>query len=112
MTPGSYDFDTHHKGDSFQKDNQEQFTLNTDVTNATIKIQFRSNTKKGRLIKEIDSSSGITISDYANGVITIDSFIIDWRAGVYHYDIQVTFSDNSVVTYIQGTLKIKQDVTV
>lgn len=112
MTPGTYNFNTHYKGDTFGFNDPVEFTLNTDLTGATVKIQFRKLNKQGAVLKEVTNSSGITVSDAANGVFTIDEFEVDWVAGTHYYDIEVTDSSSKVTTYIQGTIKIEQDVTV
>jgi len=112
--PKPYNMPDHYKGDTFD---ELQFTLSTspstpiDLTGALIKCQFRKEKKNGVLKKELTESDGITITDAINGVFRIDSFILDWTPGKYFYDIQFTFPDTTVVTYIDGSITILQDVT-
>ena len=113
--PVTYDMNNHHKGDTF---NTLQFTmLNTDgltpinLTGMGIKSQFRSDWKKGVLVKELNIGTGITVTDALNGVFQIDPFILDWNPSNYYYDVEFTFVDARVVTYIEGLIKIMQDVT-
>ncbi len=107
--------DNQYKGDTFDG---VQFTLlNTqnstpiDLTGVNIKIQFRHNSKIGVIQKEITDGNGITIDDAVNGVFSVDSFIIDWPPIVYYFDVEITFPNGVVKTYIQGTIKVIQDIT-
>ena len=81
-----------------------------DLSTATIQIQFRFRSKTGTIVKDITSGSGITIDDGANGIFSIDPFIIDWTPDTYYYDIQHTIG-TVVKTYTKGTLTVVQDVT-
>jgi len=107
--------DNQYKGDTYDG---VQFTLlNTednapiDLTNVAIKIQFRYDSKIGGIQKEITNGNGITVSNAINGVFSIDSFLIDWSPDIYYFDIQMTFPNGIVRTYIQGTIKVIQDIT-
>ena len=82
-----------------------------DITGATIKIQFRYRSKVGAIKKEITDGVGITVEDALNGIFKIDAFIIDWTPDLYYYDVEITFLNGVVKTYIQGTLKVIQDIT-
>ena len=113
--PSTYKIPNHYKGDTFDG---LQFTiLNTDgltpidLTGVLIKSQFRRKAKKGILVKEVIIGDGITVTDAINGVFKIDSFILDWAESTYYYDVEFTFTDGTVVTYIEGSLLIEQDVT-
>ena len=104
-----------YKGDTYDG---IQFTLldtedNSPIilTGASIRSQFRFGSKTGGIQKEITDGNGITIDDAVNGVFSIDSFIIDWAADFYYYDIQITFPNGVVRTYIQGNINVIQDVT-
>jgi hypothetical protein len=113
--PTQYTMPSHHKGDTFEA---LQFTLletvggaPIDLTGVTIECIFRKGNKQGLPVKSIDTTSGITITDAVNGVFNFDAFILDWDAGLYYYDIEFTFTDGTIKTYIEGTIKINQDVT-
>ena len=82
-----------------------------NLTDVTIKIQFRYSSKVGKVQKEITEADGITIEDAVNGIFKIDPFIIDWAVNTYYYDIEITFTNGVVKTYVQGTLKVIQDIT-
>jgi len=107
--------DNQYRGDTYDG---VQFTLlNTedsspiDLTGVSIKIQFRYNSKIGGIQKEITDGNGVTISNAVNGVFSIDPFLIDWAPDIYYFDVQMTFTNGVVRTYIQGTIKVIQDVT-
>ena len=107
--------DDQYKGDTYDG---VQFTLlNTedsspiDLTGVNIKIQFRYHSKIGGVQKEISNGNGVTISDAINGIFSIDSFLIDWAPDIYYFDVQTTFLNGVVRTYIQGTIKVIQDIT-
>ena len=107
--------DNQYKGDTYDG---VQFTLlNTensspiDLTGVAIKIQFRYDSKIGGIQKEITNGNGVTISNAVAGIFSIDSFLIDWSPDIYYFDIQMTFPNGVVRTYIQGTIKVIQDIT-
>ena len=111
----TYKIADHYKGDTFDG---VQFTLlnSTDnipinLTGCAIKIQFKKSAAYGTLQKEITNTAGITIVDAVNGVFKIDAFLINWSEANYYYDIEITFPNGLVKTYIKGTLAIIRDVT-
>ena len=111
----TYNISNQIKGDTF--DGVEFTLVNKDdslpivLTDALIKMQFRKNYKTGTLIKEINIDDGITVNDALLGVFTIDAFLIDWVIGGYYYDVEFTFSDGTVKTFISGYFNVVQDVT-
>ena len=112
---GIYNIDTQTKDDTF---NGVQYTFTNesddspvDLTDAAIKTEFRVGSPRGQVVKEITVDNGITIDDAINGVMSFDSFIIDWRATTYKYDIQITFPNGVVKTYVRGSLIVEQDTT-
>jgi cytoplasmic iron level regulating protein YaaA (DUF328/UPF0246 family) len=113
--PEFYKMPNHYKGDTF---NGLQFTvLNTDgltaidLTDVVIKSEFKLNNKKGQIVDTFIIGAGLTVTDALNGVFQIDPFILDWNPSNYYYDVEFTFVDARVVTYIEGLIKIMQDVT-
>ena len=112
---GTYIIEDHYKGDTFDG---VQFTLKNitdnipiNLTGCAIKIQFRKSAPYGTLEKELTEVDGITIIDAINGVFKINAFLLDWNKATYFYDVEVTFPNNVVKTYIKGTLSIIQDTT-
>lgn len=86
-------------------------TTPLDLTSATARMDFRKGSKTGQIGKQLTTGSGITISDAVNGVITIDRFTIDFSAGEYLYDLQVTLPGGVVETVLFGRFTAIQDVT-
>lgn len=83
-----------------------------DLTGVSIRTQFRYRCKTGRIVKDISNGSGITLTDPLNGTFKIDEFTpVDWEVDTYFYDVQITFTDNTIKTFVQGTVKILQDTT-
>lgn len=118
MKMAQYNLKPHRKGDTFDS---VEFKLSTsnesgktpiDLTNCSIVMDIRNSL--GIRVKRLTSlsSGGITILDPpTNGIFKIDSQIIDIPTSKYVYDIQITFPDNTVRTYIWGYWVIYQDVT-
>ena len=83
-----------------------------DLTGASVQIQFRYRCKTGTVLKDVSIGTGITVTTPTNGIITLDAFTpITWEVDTYYYDVQITFSDGRIKTYVQGTVKILQDTT-
>jgi|VirMetMinimDraft_7_1064189.scaffolds.fasta_scaffold02143_13 hypothetical protein len=105
------------KGDSFKSVN---FTLSNslgviDLTNVSTGIlQFRYNGRQGPVIKECTiAGGGLTIPAPLTGVVTLVQFDdMDWDAGMYYYDLQLTWVDGTIKTYVYGGVKVEQDVSV
>ena len=109
MKAGIYNFDNLHRGDSLAA---TTFTMKTsadslpiDLTGASIKVAFRY--EDTLIDKTIDS--GVTVSDASTGVFVLDSFQFS-DIGRYKYDIEITFSDGTITTFVKGFIKIIKDV--
>lgn len=104
------------KGDTFVG---IEFTLTvnailSDLTGAVIKMQLKesnSSTALAVLTFDNDLIGGITIIDAENGVFQIDSQVIDIPALCYFYDIQITYPNGDIKTYIRGRWTILPEVT-
>ncbi|WP_431137473.1 hypothetical protein [Psychroserpens mesophilus] len=116
MTPNTYNFKPQTKGDTFSG---IQFTFNTstndvetpiDLSGATIIMDIKK-TYDSPVVKRLESTSGITITDAENGVVNINSFLVDLPAFKYVYDVEIVFPDTTVKTYIKGTFEVVGDVT-
>ncbi len=107
----TYDIKKHKKGDTW---NGGTFTLEVnaapaDLTDAAITSTFRDPNGDPRATFSVDD--GITITDAAAGEFKFDKQVINWPAATYIYDIQITFANGDVKTYIAGTWPICQDAT-
>jgi hypothetical protein len=115
MSIGIYNMADHYKGDTFEG---VRFTLTNsedsspiDLTAALIASKFRRLSPTGDVVADLSIGSGITVIDAVNGVFEIDSMVIDWTPTKYYYDVEITFSNAFVKTYIKGIMPVKQDVT-
>jgi hypothetical protein len=115
MIPGIYNIKQQYKGDTFQGVEFQIVDSDTkvpvDLTSTDMRCQFRKGSPTGLVVKDISLGFGIAIVDALTGKFKIDSFDINWAAGMYYYDIPITFSAELVKTYIKGTLTVIQDVT-
>ena len=112
-TYGIYNFWDYIKGSSTES---IIFTLTDqndnpiDLKDASAFVQFRKSNETGALVKDFSVGNGITLVDEPNGVIQIDSFIIDFEVGIYFFDLKIEFTTTKIKTYIKGTLKVLQNV--
>ncbi|MEI6750019.1 MAG: hypothetical protein WCM93_12740 [Bacteroidota bacterium] len=79
-----------------------------DLTNATAKIQLR-NSPVNALVKEFVTPNTLLIT--LPHKITLPTQIIDFPAATYKYDLQITFADGRVKTYIGGEWIINPVIT-
>lgn len=89
----------------------QTFTLTQDgdpysLSGASAKIQIRKKPQSTDVILLIDGANCAISSN----VITVSKLLaID--AGEYYWDLQVTFSDGTVKTFLWGSFNVNQDVT-
>lgn len=116
MKPAIYNFQDRYEGDT---SNEVEFTVTqtvssvttaVDLTGVTVKMQIRKKSNRD-ITKEITNISGITVSNAVNGVFKVDAFITDFKASSYVYDIQFTFTNGSVRTYLKGNFNVVNDIT-
>ena len=79
-----------------------------DLTNITIAMQVRNNADAVTL--DLTVGSGLTKTNAAGGVFKVDAFTMP-AAGTYSYDIQFTYADSSVKTYMSGFITSVAGVT-
>jgi len=102
------------RGDTFDEVNFEMLSdgLPIDLTDAVIKMELR--TECGGIVALSLTSvanAGITITDEVNGLFKINEQIIDIAPNTYKYDIEITFADGTVKSWISGTFNIICDIT-
>ena len=113
MTPAEVNYKNYVRGDTIT---ERVFTITktvsevetpVDLTGASIKCDFAlCNSEK--VNKEL--GQGLTMVNATEGIFKIDAFSLDKR-GVWYYDIEITFPDGVVKTWIKGSIKIEEDVT-
>jgi len=106
----NYNLPTTPTGNTFEG---VQFVLPTDVkydlTDATVKIQVRE--KPGaEIVKEYISPTDLIIT--LPHTITLPEHLVEIAAGLWQWDMQITFSDGRVKTYIGGYWTIKPTITI
>ena len=102
------------RGDTFE---EVPFQINVNavplnLAGAVIRMQLRTD-YVGDVYLELTSvdSSGITITNAANGAFKINKTIIELESFSYKYDIQITLSNGEVKTWIEGIFNVLNDVT-
>ena len=111
-----YTFPEHRRGDTYYG---QRFILSRpgigpiDLTDALIRMQIRYGSTRGDVAKELSTANGgLAITGPAAGEFNIPPFPVDLdNPGEYYHDIEITFPDGSVKTYIYGTWTIIDDTT-
>jgi hypothetical protein len=106
---------SHCKGDTFDQVNFELKVNNVakNLTGATIRMQLRKTADDATIVLSLTSvgNAGITITSPTTGLFKINSQVINIPVSDYVYDIEITFSDGTVKTYISGYFTITQEIT-
>lgn len=105
-----------YNGDSFDEVTFNFYINDTSTTNdlsgATPKIQIRNKKDLSTVIETLQIGSGLSWVDQSNGKFKISiSSPIDWGAGTYLYDLQVT-DGGRVKTYLKGYIRVLSEITV
>ena len=105
---------SHIKGDTFE-------AVNFAVVKNTVALNLTGSVIKMQLKKECDgvailaltsvASAGLTITNAAGGLFKINQQIINIPEFNYIYDIQITFADGTVKTWVEGNFVVKCDIT-
>lgn len=115
QAPANFNFIDHYQNDGLRK-----FTMTfkyssgkvMDLKGCLVRLQLVNSA--GLVAWEFstlrDKDGLLTIGE--NGVITFES-INSWSIlpGTYVYDLEVTFPDGFVCTYLKGSWKINKDIT-
>lgn len=88
--------------------------LPLDLTGASIKMSLKLSKELTTSALDLSTVNGRIViqNPTTDGKFNIVPQIIDVPAGTYWYAIQITLSDLSVHTYVEGRWKILQDVTI
>jgi hypothetical protein len=82
-----------------------------DLTNASIKIDFRKQIDSPVALTLSTANGSVVLSNPSQGIFSIPPRIINIPFGIYLYDIQVTYPNGVVTTYVEGTWEIVADIT-
>lgn len=105
---------SHIQGDTFEAVNFEVKKNNTAVnlTGAVIKMQLKKECGGVPILSFTSvGSAGLTITSAANGLFKINKQIINIPEYNYSYDIEITFADGTVKTWVEGNFVVKCDIT-
>ena len=117
MIPQIYNFKKQYAGDTFKgvqikcsrKSGETNERTPIDLTDVEINMQIRT-ANRVSVIKDFKIGSGITLIDAENGIFRIDPFK-NPKGGEYVYDIQFKYSDDTIDTYVKGSLSVEFDTT-
>lgn len=84
-------------------------TVPINLTAATVFIQVRKGCG-GTLALSLTNGNGVTIGGANNNEISVDK-LVNIDKGNYKWDLQVTYSDGTVKTYLEGDYIVYDDVT-
>ena len=105
---------THIKGDTFESVNfavvKNSVALN--LTGAVIKMQLKKECGGIPILSFTTvASAGLTITNASGGLFKINKQIINIAEFNYVYDIEITFSNGDVKTWVEGNFTINCDIT-
>jgi len=105
---------SHIQGDTFEAVNfavvKNAVVLN--LTGAVIKMQLKKECGGVAILSFTTvASAGLTITNAAGGLFKINKQIINIPEYNYLYDIEITFADGSVKTWVEGNFVVKCDIT-
>lgn len=86
--------------------------LAIDLTDAEIKADFKTSIDATTVVLSMSIvNSKIEYVDAANGIIKFAKQVIAIAAGIYVYDLQITFPSGDIKTYVNGQMTVIQDIT-
>lgn len=112
MIQGAYNFPDIVSGDTSEITFFQIITnaAPTVLTGATIKMDFAN--ANGVIVKYFSTLDGtISITDALNGRFQVNRYICDIPKGPYTYDLQITFPNGDIKSYITGTINVLPQVT-
>jgi hypothetical protein len=96
----------HIKGDTF---NSRKITFPFDITDCRIDMQFKVTVRAG--ISFAWSTEDNTFEKISSTEVIMKSRILGEAVSGYISDLQVSFEDGTIYTYLRANLQILQDVT-
>jgi hypothetical protein len=110
---GANYFSDQKRGDTF---NGRKITLKKngtaiDLTGATVLMQFKLDISGISRFEFKTANGSITIPNPLTGQIIMMPKVINEVAGIYYFDMQITFPNGTVKTYLSGKWNITEDVS-
>jgi hypothetical protein len=117
MIPKERNLKPQYAGDTFKgwliKAKRESGTTGEinpiDLSDVKVNMQIRS-INGGAIVKDFSVGNGITILDATNGIFRLEAFK-NPKGGEYVYDIQFTYNNGYVQTYVKGKINVLNDVS-
>jgi hypothetical protein len=109
-----YNIPSHRRGDTWDGINSITINVNgvpINLTNADVKMEFRQSLDSPVVLTLSTADNSIIIVNALNGNIQIPSKKIEVPFGKYFYDLQVTYPNGIVKTYMEGSWEIVADIT-
>jgi hypothetical protein len=102
-----------YRGDTYDGDRFQVLKNGTPVnlTGVEIFAQFRPANAANNAALTLEIGKGITLVDAATGWFQFDPAVRNIEPAIYVFDVEFVFSETERYTLIDGTQKIKQDVT-
>lgn len=104
-----YNFPPHKRGDTVPN-KVFDIKINGEEPNPGI-VDVKLDLSKDKKIKKKYNINNNSIVINSPGVFTIVSHILDLPKGEYDYDLQITYENGVVKTYLRGIWKIFEDVS-
>lgn len=82
-----------------------------DLTGASVRMSLVKSPDTAAVATWTTTNGRISISNAANGEITFIPFTMNVPVGTYHYDIEYTFADGSIKSYVKGKFTVINDIT-
>lgn len=112
MTPGIYNIIA-YRNDTLERTISIFDSAGSPLSLATAAVKLQVRTKPdGELLWELTEGNGITVAGPSNNVVVIQKVCDISGCGVYHYDLQATFTSGIVATYIRGAFIVQKDITL
>jgi len=109
LQPQTYNLPDHYRGSTLSP---LTIKFNFPITGATIISQIKAQSGSS-VIHEWKTGVNITVVNATTGEIVLQQKdLFAPAAGNYVYDLQINFSEGTSQTYLKGSLKVIQDITV
>lgn len=114
MRPGLFDWPPQYAGDTADT---ISFTVErngeaVDLTGSSIRMQVRECVRHVPILSlSTDDGVSIVVTDGPSGKFRVGQYKIPTASGSYQYDVEVTFPDGVVKTYLKGNYVIDGEIT-
>ena len=82
-----------------------------NLTGANILIQFKINEESPKVFEFRSDDNTILITDALNGIIELQSRILNVPAAIYKYDVKITLANGYTKVYLEGSLRILKNIS-